>query len=220
MSMIIRPMKKEEIKYSYPQSCQIRYQTGYIGHQNAKPSDVPLIGTIFVDYPKGFDTDLNEVIELLQDNKIFAEMFEKKSSIRQFIKNNPIYRIDENECGITVETNDCIYLIRFASLEDDIVCFYCYNRSSLEIHINNAKRGIRFITSGYKNLFVIEDGGKILFERSGDEPKEMVCRYIDNYHVEINGNMYHICQFAELCEKIGIKCTPIERNENMKGELT
>lgn len=34
------------------------------------------------------------------------------------------------------------------------------------------------------------------------------CRYIDNYHVEIGNNLYHICEFAELVECGGHTCEP------------
>lgn len=223
MSVMIRPMKKEEVKYSYPQSTQICGQTGCIGYQGVKPSDTPLIGLFFDNCPEGFDADLIDAIETLRHTEIFVDMFKEKRTIRQFIENNPYYRINGNhgdECGVTVETDDYTYLIRFIPSEDDsdIVYISCYKRSPLESHINNAKRGIRFINSQYKELFIIEDGGKIIFERPGDDPKEMICRYIDDYHADINENIYHICQFAEMCENIGAKCVPVERNENMKSE--
>jgi hypothetical protein len=34
------------------------------------------------------------------------------------------------------------------------------------------------------------------------------CRYIDDYHVEIGDNLYHICEFAERMEQNGHTCEP------------
>lgn len=44
---------------------------------------------------------------------------------------------------------------------------------------------------------------------------ERTCRYIDDYHLEVGTNLYHICEFAELCEKNGHTVEPATK-ENMK----
>ena len=43
-----------------------------------------------------------------------------------------------------------------------------------------------------------------------DMPKQRVCWFIDPYHVEINNNLYHICEFAERMENIGAAYKPVE----------
>ena len=35
------------------------------------------------------------------------------------------------------------------------------------------------------------------------------CRYIDDYHVEIGDNLYHICEFAERMEQNGHTYEPV-----------
>lgn len=228
MNMTVRPMEKEEVKYSYRQSGQICGQTGYIGYLRGYLSDSSFdafqhswvngssnnsSSTKANEFDK-FADEFDEVIESLKKNEMFADMFKKRSAISRFIAENPDYCIDGNfdkECGMTVNTDDYTYLMRFIPSEgDNNMYFFCYKRYSLENHMSNAKNGIRFITSSYKDLFTIADGDTILFERPGDEPKEMVCRYIDSCHVDVNGNLYHICQFAEMCENIGAKCTPVK----------
>lgn len=66
---------------------------------------------------------------------------------------------------------------------------------------------IRFINSNYDELFRIPDGGNIKVDfpdRSFVSP----CKYIDDYHTEIGGNIYHICQFAEILERGNGKASP------------
>lgn len=63
---------------------------------------------------------------------------------------------------------------------------------------------IRFINSSYDDLFRIPDGGTIQIEFS----KETViknCKYVDDYHTKIGGEIFHICQFAEMVERVGAK---------------
>lgn len=66
---------------------------------------------------------------------------------------------------------------------------------------------IRFITSSYDELFRIPDGGKVKIgypDRSFIAP----CEYIDDYHTRIGGEVYHICQFAEILERGDGKASP------------
>ena len=69
-------------------------------------------------------------------------------------------------------------------------------------------RTIRFVDSGYKELFTIPDGGNIIITTAIGEKMVKPCRYIDNYHTSIGGDVYHICEFAELLERIGASCAP------------
>lgn len=73
------------------------------------------------------------------------------------------------------------------------------------------EKGIRFINSNYKTLFTIPDGGKIKFTNGhSGEVKECTCKYIDDYHFYFDTLFFHICQFAEMCERNGHKAEPIE----------
>lgn len=77
---------------------------------------------------------------------------------------------------------------------------------------------IRFIDSGYRELFRIPDGSNINIIRSDGEKLTRQCKYIDDYHFEMGevgsnyGNVYHICQFAEIMERNGNKYEPIMEN--------
>lgn len=62
---------------------------------------------------------------------------------------------------------------------------------------------IRFIDSGYNELFRIPDGGKIKITLNNGDELIWQCKYIDAYHFKTDKNdMFHICQFAELMERV------------------
>ena len=66
---------------------------------------------------------------------------------------------------------------------------------------------IRFITSNYDELFRIPDGGKVKIDYP-DRSFIAPCEYIDDYHTRIGGEVYHICQFAEILERGDGKASP------------
>lgn len=72
------------------------------------------------------------------------------------------------------------------------------------------KKYIRFIDSHYKDLFYVPDGGSVRVTSGYDgSVNEYVCKYIDQTHLEISNNVYHICQLAELMERNGNKIEPV-----------
>lgn len=80
---------------------------------------------------------------------------------------------------------------------------------------NPENKNIRFIDPHYNELFTIPDGGRIVVTRPISEMYPGVqeqwigiCKFIDEYHTEINGECYHICQFAEIQERIGATYAP------------
>jgi hypothetical protein len=77
---------------------------------------------------------------------------------------------------------------------------------------------IRFIDSGYKEQFRIPDGEQIKIRYSWGEEQLRTCRYIDDYHVEVGNNLYHICEFAELMERGGHTCEPVKVTEPLKDK--
>ncbi|MDR1322232.1 MAG: hypothetical protein LBK56_12565 [Gracilibacteraceae bacterium] len=73
---------------------------------------------------------------------------------------------------------------------------------------------IRFIDSGYRELFKIPDGAnvKIVYPPGdGRDAKVRECKYIDDHHLRVGSETYHICEFAERMERIGAKCEPEEQ---------
>jgi hypothetical protein len=62
------------------------------------------------------------------------------------------------------------------------------------------KQKIRFINSSYKTLFFVDDGDDVEIEGDSGWMK-FKCRYLDEFHAEIGGHVYHICEFAEIRER-------------------
>ena len=60
-----------------------------------------------------------------------------------------------------------------------------------------------------KSSGTIDDEDKIRITLSTDETMDCICRYIDDYHVEVGKSLYHICQFAELMEQNGNMVIPL-----------
>ncbi len=84
-----------------------------------------------------------------------------------------------------------------------------------ENRYNPEGKEIRFIDSNYNELFRIPDGGRIVVTRPMGEmypgvQEEWIghCRYLDEVHVSINNECYHICQFAEIQQRIGAVVRP------------
>ena len=77
---------------------------------------------------------------------------------------------------------------------------------------------IRFIDSKYNELFRIPDNSKINVKYADGHIEERTCKYIDDYHTEINGNCFHICQWAEVMEKNGNTYYPAEETTRNIGK--
>lgn len=78
---------------------------------------------------------------------------------------------------------------------------------------------IRFIDSKYRELFQIPDGASITITYPpGDDRWTLTrpCRYIDEAHVRVGSNDYHICEFAERMEALGARYQP---SDQLRGAL-
>jgi hypothetical protein len=71
------------------------------------------------------------------------------------------------------------------------------------------KPKIRFITTRYDTLFLLDDGRDIEVEVDGNWIP-LSCQFIDETHAYIGGHVYHIYEFAELREKLGQRYRPAE----------
>ena len=117
---------------------------------------------------------------------------------------------EQDYYGVRVDTEKYAYLCRLNPNkgEYNLYC-YCYIKDWLDKHIRSAEKGIRFITPEYKEKFRISDGEKIRITFSDGEVKDRVCRYIDDSHVEVGDDLYHICEFAERMEQSGATFIPL-----------
>jgi len=67
---------------------------------------------------------------------------------------------------------------------------------------------IRFIDPHYKTLFTIPDGGSIVISYPDGEERVAECKYLDECHTAVDGECYHICQFAEIMRRAGASYEP------------
>ena len=210
-----RAMIEAEDKYTFRQSTQISMQTGLIGHLRA---DMDTDGNGFFsswfDFREELKTDefkaeLDDVINSLREE---GDILHNRRALAKYCYCTPQSRMQEEPgyYGVRVDTEKYAYLLRLNPDrgEYNLYC-YCYRRDWLDQHLKDAEKGIRFIDSHYKELFRIPDGGKIKIRYSWNEERVRTCRYIDNYHVEIGNNLYHICEFAERMEQNGNTVIPL-----------
>ena len=193
--MDIRGMIKEEDKYSYAQSQQIASQCGLIGYLRGDFNGG--FWTKWFDFRKDlktekFKTDLDEVV-----NELKEEFLGNMEDLKDFCYMHPRMQINEKWWGVRADTENYSYMIRLGPSTGDYNFYiYCYRRDWLSDHIKQARKGIRFIEPDYKEKFRIEDGDQIRVIVDGTN-MDYICRYVDDYHMEVGSRLYHICEFAE-----------------------
>ena len=210
-----RAMIEAEDKYTFRQSSQISSQTGLIGYLRA---DMDTDGNGFFsswnDYRKDLKTDefkqeFDEVINSLREE---GDILHNRKDLAYYCYTNPQSKMptEQDYYGVRVDTDKYTYLLRLNPNkgEYNLYC-YCYVKEWLNGHMKDAAKGIRFINSHYKELFRIPDGGKIKIHLAWNEDQVRTCRYIDDYHVEVGDNLYHICEFAERMEQNGHTYEPV-----------
>ena len=216
MYIQIRPMTDAEQKYAYRQSQQLRGQCGSIGYLRgdlAKSGDE--FYSTWEDFSSQHKTDkfkaeFDEVINVLRSGD---GLLESRSVMSRLCHAPPDSSFEGNYCkeyGFRVSTEQYAYLIRCNPGQGDYDFYvFPYVAKFLDHHMEQAKRGIRFIDSSYNELFKIQDGAKINITMYDGEKRTRVCRYIDETHFEtVGGDLYHICQFAEIMERNGNQYAP------------
>ena len=79
---------------------------------------------------------------------------------------------------------------------------------------------IRFIDSSYNELFTIPDSGHIFIIDKNGESMKATCKYIDDYHTEIDGKCYNILQWARIMERNEKISSPIDNLETSVNWFT
>lgn len=218
-TLYIRPATLPERSYTYSQSQQISMQTGFIGYLRA---DMNSNGEGFFSTWNDFRKDLktqafkDEFDEVINGFRNEGHFLHNRAALSKYCNSHPEASFgkdslgNEREYGVRVNTDQYAYLMRLNPHkgEYDLYC-YCYVREWLDRHLKQAERGIRFITPHYEEKFRIPDGDKIRITSSWGEKNDRICRYIDEYHLEVGNNLYHICELAELMERNGAEITPL-----------
>lgn len=216
MDYVIHPLTIEERKYVYAQSGQISSQTGHIGYLRG---DFGSSGKEFYtswfdvnEYWKSddFKQEFDEVINGLRADGLL----QSRLAMSEYARKNPESAFKGSyttEYGFRVDTEQHSYLIRCNPQKGDYNLYcHCYIREYLNDHIDRARRDIRFINSDYKDLFRLPDGEQITVTDADGAKRDYTCRYIDDAHLEVGNNLYHICEFAERMERSGCTYQPKE----------
>ena len=215
MDLEIRPATKAERMYTYSQSQQISMQTGCIGHLRA---DMDTNGEGFFsswdDFRKDLKTqefkdEFDSVLNAMREN---GGLLSNRTALSKYCYSTPASDFgDGREFGVRVDTDVYSYLMRLNPHkgEYNLYC-YCYRKDWLDDHLKQAERGIRFIDPNYNEKFRLQDGGTIRVQCTDGTRFDEPCRYIDNYHLEVGRNLYHICEFAERMEQCGNTVKPVE----------
>lgn len=222
----MRATMQEEQKYLYTQSAQLQGQTGCVGYleinfgNDGEQFHSEWFGASERLKTEEFLKELGKVVDTLREK---GNPLNSKKSMMDFIQgylDSVLEKHQSRVYGFRIDTKKYSFLLRpnHPVIEYSSYC-QCYVRESLNSHMAEARKGIRFITSNYEELFRIEDGDRILVTAATGVKSEYICRYINEYHVEVGKNLYHICEFAELLEKTGASCKPKERkSESGKGD--
>lgn len=215
MDLDMRALTEKEDKYTFSNSMQISMQCGLIGHLRADmDSDGNGFFSRWEDYRKELKTDefkdeFDKVINSLREE---GDILYNRKSLAKYCYSSPQAKMNNEQdyYGVRIDTEKYAYLCRLNPNkgEYNLYC-YCYIKDWLDKHIRSAEKGIRFITPEYKERFRISDGEKIRITFSDGEVKDRVCRYIDDSHVEVGDDLYHICEFAERMEQCGATFIPL-----------
>ena len=218
MDLDKRAMIEIEDKYSFNNSLQISSQCGLIGYLRAdiNSDNKGFFGRWF-DYCKDLKTDefIKEFDDVVNSLREDGDILNNRKSLAGYCYSNPQSRMktDIEYYGVRVNTDKYAYLFRLNpnNGEYNIYC-YCYRKDMLDSHIQQAQKGIRFITPQYEEIFRIPDGDTVRIVDSNDLYIDECCRYIDDYHLQVGQKLYHICQFAEIMEANGNTVIPIRSN--------
>ena len=215
MDLDMRALTEKEDKYTFSNSMQISMQCGLIGHLRADmDSDGNGFFSSWEDYRKELKTDefkdeFDKVINSLREE---GDILYNRKSLAKYCYSSPQAKMNNEQdyYGGRIDTEKYAYLCRLNPNkgEYNLYC-YCYIKDWLDKHIRSAEKGIRFITPEYKEKFRISDGEKIRITFSDGEVKDRVCRYIDDSHVEVGDDLYHICEFAARMEQCGATFIPL-----------
>ena len=215
MDLDMRALTEKEDKYTFSNSMQISMQCGLIGHLRADmDSDGNGFFSSWEDYRKELKTnefkdEFDKVINSLREE---GDILYNRKSLAKYCYSSPQAKMNNEQdyYGVRVDTEKYAYLCRLNPNkgEYNLYC-YCYIKDWLDKHIRSAEKGIRFITPEYKEKFRISDGEKIRITFSDGEVKDRVCRYIDDSHVEVGDDLYHICEFAERMGQCGATFIPL-----------
>lgn len=217
MELTMRTATPSERLYDAKQSAQIECQTGNIGYLRV---DMGTDGNGFFKvwtghrnslYTEEFQAEFDSVLNSLAGDEQYGGFLKSRDSMTDFCRKHPESSFHKDTAfGFRADTEQYSYLIRLQPYqEEENLLIHCYRRDWLDRHMKHARKGVRFITPHYKEKFRVEDGDTVRITTGLGEKLDRVVRYIDDCHVEIGDNLYHIFEFAERLEHSGGSVIPL-----------
>ncbi len=223
MELTFRTATPAERLYSASQSMQLKGQTGCVGHlRTGTGMDAQGFLKTWQSHRQDLDTaefqaEFESVLNALVNDGQYGGFLKSSDAMRDFCQERPESGFDDGFAfGFRADTAQYSYLIRLNPYkEEENLSLYCYRRNSLDRHMKQAEKGIRFITPHYEEKFRIADGDMVRIRCPDGRQLDRECRYIDECHVEVGkgwDNLYHICQFAEMMERNGNSVIPLRNS--------
>ena len=178
MKLDIYGLATTERMYAYSQSMQIMGQCGCIGYLRGDFGHGEEFYTTWFDHRAEHKTDefkaeFDKVVNALRAED-GCGLFASRDSMGRFCRDHADVAFAGNSCteyGFKLKTMEHTYLLRCNPNHGDYNFYlYAYVSRHLEHHMEQAKRGIRFITPEYKELFRIPDGDIKLTADGGTAP--------------------------------------------------
>ena len=135
-----------------------------------------------------------QLIEDMRENKETVKAVNEKNLRRYKL----LRAWSQNHVGVTEEQAQ-----EMKGYEEELVI------ESVEPH-----NKVRFITSDYKTKFEVNDLSNVIVDGVTARVAhldEYHFTFVDKINTNLYGGCFHICQFAELCEKNGIEVKPVEK---------
>lgn len=223
MELTFQTATPAERLYSASQSMQLKGQTGCVGYLRAGTGmDAQGFLKTWQSHRQDLDTaefqaEFESVLNALVGDRQYGGFLKSRDAMRDFCQEHPESGFDDGFAfGFRADTAQYSYLIRLNPYkEEENLSLYCYRRDSLDRHMKQAEKGIRFITPHYEEKFRVADGDSVRIRCQDGRVLDRVCRYIDECHVEVGtgwDNLYHICQFAEMMERNGNSVIPLRNS--------
>lgn len=220
MDITIRPMIRAERNYCYSWGSHLMAVAGCIGHlRGDMGSEGKSFYTTWFDHQEdlktqAFKDELDAVVNALRSDSAYGGALASRGKLAAYCYAHPDGRITQggNAYGFRLDTENYAYMLRLCSDWGDYNFYiYCYVRESLDCHMAEAKRGIRFVTPGYRDLFRLADGDKIRIVSPDGKYKDHTCRYVGETYMTCgwDDRLYHIHDFAEEMEKAGNTVIPL-----------
>lgn len=216
-----RPMTEEEYKFSFIQPSSVAKKAGNIGHLDLTVSD-DARGLKYKWFEHCFYWEhevINKEIEIMMDKlrtNEYGEVLGKVECMKSFFEDKPEAKINGEYC-MRYDSMDYTYLFRFNPESNDEQNAHCfiYRTPWFEKHIYEARQGIKFYTSDYKEAFIVADGGKIKEIYSDGYTKEQVVRFYTDLafnveHMLYDNNLTHT--FIRNMERKGVRVEPDEKS--------